>query len=850
MKALSGAGFRQLGRDAQVGGMSTIASESAGVGDDSRIAAASTKYGHFAPDGSEYVITNSRPPRPWCNIISNPNFGLAVSHTGSGFSWIGNSQLAVLTRWTQEFAHDSSGRFLYARDADSGAVWSLSPAPLWPKYEQFECRHGLGYTTFATHFGGVRAEWTLFAHETDAAECWRVELHNTSDRLRRIELTGFVEWNCGVLPSPRREFTKLFLDTELDPQRGAIFCRSHMWEAVHSPRWGHWNTPFPYVAAFASTEPVLSAQGDKSAFFGRFRGGEAPEALSQDLWKPLFGRHYDAVAALRNLIELRPGQKKVVGFVLAGGSSKVDVERVLEHVAGIGDGGDSEARLNATLEDAKRGWRERLASGRIETPEPTVNFLVNDWARYQAISGRIWGRAGYYQQSGAFGFRDQLQDSQVWLTTEPQRCREQIKLHAAHQFADGSVYHWWHPLTEQGHITKMTDDLLWLGFVAANYMRETGNLSILLDTAPFIDDAAPQPLVEHVWRAFQRVFQRTSPRGIPYLGGGDWNDGLNAVGLLEKGESFWLGHFLAGLLADWSEVFRRAAADPALGLLSAERAESRRRADEFSQRREKLVAAINEHGWDGQWYIRATLDDGRKLGSKANRVGRIFLNAQTWAVLSDVAPPDRAAQCMAAVREHLVSHAGALLLQPAFDEPMQEIGYITRYAPGLRENGGVYTHAATWAIAAACKMRDGELVGRLLTAINPALKDPDRYWAEPYVLPGNVDGPDSPLHGRAGWTWYTGSAAWLYQIVTQWVLGVRPTWDGLSVTPCLPPGWNSARLRRTFRGTAYDIRIERSDSLPAGSCTSLAVDGQPIAGNVLPTARDGRGVRQVSVLVR
>ncbi len=828
--------------------MSTIASDPANLADGSSNPAAG-KYGRFSPDGREYIITDPRTPRPWCNVISNPDFGLAVSHTGSGFCWIGNSQLAVLTRWTQEFTHDASGRFLYARDSDDGRVWSLAPAPLWPRYDAFECRHGLGYTTFATQFHGIRAEWTLFAHASEPAECWRVELHNTSDRLRRIELTGYVEWNCGVLPSPRREFSKLFLETSFDADRGAIFCRSHMWEAVHSTRWGHWNTPFPFIAALASNEPVLSAQGDKTAFFGRYQSSDAPAALGQDLWKPLFGRHYDSIAALRNLVEIRPGQKKTIGYVLAAGSSRSSVERTLLKVAGIGNGPAHESALDAALDEARRGWSERLAAGRIDTPEPTLNYVVNDWARYQAISGRLWGRAGYYQQSGAFGFRDQLQDSQVWLTSEPLRCRAQIQLHAAHQFVDGSVYHWWHPLTEQGHITRMTDDLLWLAFVCAAYLRETGDYSILLDPAPFVDDTTPQPLFEHVARAFDRVFQRTSPRGIPYIGAGDWNDGLNAVGLLEKGESFWLGHFLVGLLADWSEILPRAAGDDRLALSSEQRAALRDRAADYVTRRERLIADINEHGWDGHWYARATLDDGRRLGSKANRVGRIFLNAQTWAVLNDVAPPDRAAHCMAAVREHLVSPAGALLLQPAFDEPMQEIGYITRYAPGLRENGGVYTHAATWAIAAACKMRDSELVARLLTAINPALKDPDRYWAEPYVLPGNVDGPDSPLHGRAGWTWYTGSAAWLYQIVTAWVLGVRPTWNGLMISPCLPSGWNGARLRRSYRGVTYNISIERSEKLPAGTSVSLTLDGRPVSGDHLPPC-DGPAVREVRALVR
>ncbi len=331
------------------------------------------------------------------------------------------------------------------------------------------------------------------------------------------------------------------------------------------------------------------------------------------------------------------------------------------------------------------------------------------------------------------------------------------------------------------------------------------------------------------------MFRRTSPRGLPYIGAGDWNDGLSAVGLEERGESVWLAHFLAGLLADWAELSRRRGQPE--------------RAGEALARRAALIDAINTHGWDGGWYLRATCDDGTPLGSAANRVGRIYLNAQTWAVLNDVAPPERAAACMAAVRRHLVSEAGALLLSPAYDAPVPEIGYITRYAPGMRENGGVYTHAATWAIAAAAKVKDAELVGRLLAAMNPAIKDPERYWAEPYVLPGNVDGPDSPHHGRAGWTWYTGSAAWLHRVVTQWVLGVRPEWDGLRVDPCLPPGWQRARMTRPYRGATLAVEISRRRDSSGDGRTEVRLDGHDVAGTLITPGQLAGDRHAIAVVV-
>jgi cellobiose phosphorylase len=806
-------------------------------------------YGYFTPDGREFRITNPQTPRPWVNIISNPRVGLGVSQTGSGFTWIDNSQLAVITRWQQDLAHDCSGKFLYVRDAGSGDIWSLSPAPAWPQFGHYECQHGLGYTTFITEFAGIRAEWTLFVHATEPIELWRVLLENLTDQPRRLEVSAFLEWNCGVAPAPRREFNKLFIETQFDAQRGAILAANHMWEAP-SGEFGHWNTSFPYTSALACTEPVLSALGDKATFLGRTGDLQSPAALAEDLWQPHFGRHEDPIAALRTLIELRPRQSAPLGFALVMNESRARVERALDKNLSV-------EAIDRALQNVKASWRQRLATHRVQTPETSLNFLTNDWLRYQAISARIWGRTGYYQQSGAYGFRDQLQDAQVSLTSEPQRCRDQIHLHAAHQFADGSVYHWWHPLTEQGLRTRMTDDLLWLAFVTADYIKETGDLSILRDPTPFVDDPKPQPLIEHVLRALRRVFERTSPRGLPYIGAGDWNDGLSACGLQERGESIWLGHFLAGLLADWAEILNREQAEgtEARRHEGTEEAETERRSDgpeatlcatvpgaaashelaaEFAQRHEKLVRAINKHGWDGGWYLRATLDDGSKLGSAENRVGRIFLNAQTWAILSDVAPADRAARCMAAIREHLVTDAGPLLLAPAFDRPDERIGYITRYAPGLRENGGVYTHAATWAIAAACKMRDAELAGRLLGAINPALKDPERYWAEPYVLAGNVDGPDSPYFGRGGWTWYTGSAAWLHRVICEWVLGVRPDWDGLRIEPCLPPDWADARMTRPYRGCTYHIRIERAADLPEGVNAEVALNGRRLDNAVIP----------------
>lgn len=799
------------------------------------------RYGRFSADGRSYLIHDYRTPRPWVNIMSNPRFGLAVSQTGSGFCWIDNSQLAVLTRWQQEFTHDAFGRYLYIRDAESGATWSVAPAPTFPQYQQFECRHGLGFTTFLSGCDDILAEWTLYADADRAIEHWKVKLRNTRSRACRLQVTPYIEWNCGTTPSPRREFHKLFIDTEYVSSAAAVVARGLMWDVPNRDH-GHWNTTFPYVAAFGGTLPVQSAQGDKTEFFGRYGDVARPAALQAAEWRSLFGRHYDAVAALRSEITLKPGEEIQFSYALAVDNSRDATLALLKD-------GLREER-GAGLKRVGAMWDGLLNSHRFETPDASLNAVGNDWVRYQAISARIWGRAGYYQQSGAYGFRDQLQDSQVWLTIDPARTRAQIKLHAEHQFADGSVYHWWHPLSEQGHITKMTDDLLWLSFVTINYLRETHDFAILAQESPFLDDATARPLHEHIRRAFERVFSRTSARGLPFIGAGDWNDGLSACGLKERGESIWLAHFLAGLLRDWAEVCRRAssAAGDARALLEKSGFTAALAADTakaYGARHAKLVETINAHGWDGEWYWRATLDDGSKIGSAANRVGRIFLNAQTWAILNDIAPADRMRQCWAAAKQHLVREVGALLLSPAYDVPTETIGYITRYAPGLRENGGVYSHAATWAIAAAAKMRDSETVGALLNAMNPANKDPERYWAEPYVLPGNVDGPESPLYGRAGWTWYTGSAQWLHRVIAESVLGVRPTFDGLRIDPCLPPAWNGARVVRPWMGCRYEIEIVRGG---AAGAVSVELDGKPLPTAIVPMPKQAGAVHRVRVV--
>ncbi|MCX7707836.1 MAG: glycosyl transferase family 36, partial [Anaerolineae bacterium] len=486
------------------------------------------------------------------------------------------------------------------------------------------------------------------------------------------------------------------------------------------------------------------------------------------------------------------------------------------------------------LQAVHRFWSRFVDTERVETPDDALNFMTNYWSKYQAISCRLWGKSAFYQVSAGYGFRDQLQDSQVFLASEPEYAKRQLLLHAAQQFIEGDVLHWWFSIRGGGPRTNCSDDLLWLPFILDAYLKETGDYSILDEAVPYLNGPA-EPLYDHCKRAIERSFSRFSPRGIPLMGDHDWNDGLSAVGTLLKGESFWVAEFLYAILASFIPL-------------------ARRRGDErFARKcedvRASLREAMNRHGWDGAWYLQATTDEGLPLGSHENDEGKIFLMPNIWAVISGIADADRAQQAMASVTEHLLKDYGPLLNYPAFTRPRRDVGYVTRYAPGLRENGGVYTHAATWAVWAYTLIGRPDLAYEAYRRICPPNRSADieTYKAEPYVTAGNSDGPQSPYYGRGGWTWYTGSAQWLHRVATHWILGIRPQEDGLLVDPSIPAHWPGFKVTRRFRGATYVIEVENPQHVSRG-VASVIVDGRPRSSNLLPVFADG-GVHRIKVVL-
>jgi len=761
-----------------------------------------TKYGHFSPDGKEYIITTPRTPRPWINVISNGDYGITVSQTGSGYSWRTHAQLNRLTRWEQDLIRDEWGKYIYLRD-EKGNVWSAGWKPVCSEPDSYECRHGIGYTTIRSTYFGIETELLIFVPIDKPLELWSLTIRNRTRRTRTLDVFTYFEWGLGQAPDWHREFHKSFIETEYNADAHGLFATKRLWEMTTER--GHWNTNWPYVAFHSSSVRPSSYDGDKETFLGMYGTHRNPVSVEKGKLKKRTGNWLDPIGSLHIRMSLPPGAERTSCFTLGAADTKSQACDLIRKYR-------DKKEVNAALEGVHYHWENILGTLEVDTPDDAMNIMENTWLKYQAISGRMWGRTAYYQTGGAYGFRDQLQDSQLWLPIDAEQTKQQILLHARHQFSDGTVYHWWHPISEIGLHREISDTLLWLPFVVVSYLQETDDFSALRIHEPFVDDRSGASLYDHCVRAIDKALQRFSERGLPLIGAGDWNDGLSAVGLEMKGESVWLAHFLHRVLIDFAEV--------------AERSEDLERAGLYRERAARLKDTINAVAWDGEWYYRATKDSGEKLGSKANKEGRIYLNAQTWAVIAGVAERGRAEEVMDVVERQLESKAGPLLLYPAYKTPDSSIGYLTRYSPGVRENAGVYTHAATWAVIAEAMLGRGKEAFRIYSKLNPINrgKNPDEYSAEPYVTPGNIEGPESPFYGRGGWTWYTGSAAWLFRVGLEWILGIRATTDGLIIDPCIPSAWKGYKVKRRFRGAFYNVHVKNPEHLQCG-VKELWVDG-------------------------
>ncbi|MBI1867345.1 MAG: glycosyl transferase [Methylocystis sp.] len=771
--------------------------------------------GGFDKDGREYVTildADHTTPAPWINVIANPGFGFQAAAEGSGYTWAENSRENQLTPWSNDPVADPAGEAIYVRDEMTGDLWSATAQPMRDG-GTYIARHGHGYSRFEHRANGVSLELLQYAPLADPIKISRLTLKNLSGTSRRLSVTAYAEWVLGA----SRGASGPFIATEIDEATGAMLARNP------------WSIAFSGRVAFADLGGRQTAwTADRTEFLGRNGGPAAPAALiGKTALSGTTGAGLDPCAALQCVVEIGAGETiEVVSFIGQCGSAEEARALIARYRA---------TDLDAVLEEVTDHWETLLGTVQVKTPDRAMDIMLNGWLLYQTLACRIWARAAFYQASGAYGFRDQLQDGMALTLAKPDETRRHLLRTAARQFVEGDVQHWWLPHSGQGVRTRISDDRVWLAFATATYVACSDDAAVLDEIAPFLEgptlrpgehDAFFQPMVadesaslfEHCARGLDQCLELTGEHGLPLIGGGDWNDGMNRVGEDGAGESVWLGWLLVRTI----ELFLPLAKDR-----DAERARR------WRAHSDKVREALERDAWDGEWYRRATFDDGTWLGSKESEECRIDSIAQSWAVLSGAADPARAATAMASLEKHLIRKDDglALLFSPPFDKTPLDPGYIVGYPPGLRENGGQYSHAAMWTILAFAKLGAGEKAGELFALLNPinharAPEEVERYKVEPYVIAADVYSV-SPHAGRGGWTWYTGSAAWMYRAGVEGILGIRREGAFLVVDPCIPATWPGFEATVKVGSTHYDIRVETPSHRCRGVSRAL-LDGSPI----------------------
>ncbi len=789
--------------------------------------------GGFAAGGREYVIIvqeGAWTPAPWTNVIANAQFGFLASTDGTGTTWSINAQQNQLTPWSNDPVSNAPAEVVYLCDEDSGELWSATPLPIREPTSSYVVRHGFGYSRFEHASPGIASELLQFVPLDDSIKIAQLKIVNRSTRRRRLSVTHYVEWVLGN----QRSRSAPFIITETDPGSSALLARNP------------WSADFPGRVAFMDMGGrQQSSSGDRAELLGRYGSLAEPKALLTTNARgcALSGRvggGLDPCGALQAVLHLDPGEQVEVVLLLGQGSSDDAARALVEKYRG--------ADLDRVLKEVTDFWDRTLGAVQVKTPDRSLDVLVNGWLLYQTLACRLWARTAFYQSSGAWGYRDQLQDVMALAIARPEIAREHILRAASRQFTAGDVQHWWLPVTDQGIQTRVSDDRVWLPYVVAHYLEVTEDFALLEEPVAFLEGgplepgrqelfAAPKPtaakpvLYEHCALALDSSLSIGS-HGLPLFGTGDWNDGMNRVGAAGRGESVWLGWFLHAALMRFAPI-----------------AEQRGDADKAALWRKHAFAlqqAIEREAWDGDWYRRGYFDDGTALGSVSSDECRIDSVAQSWAVISGAAPREHALRAMAAVDAQLVSRSEGLvqLFTPAFDRTPHDPGYIKAYPPGLRENGGQYTHAAMWCTLAFALLGDGDRAGELFSLLSPVNHASTRaaihrYKVEPYVVCADVY--SAPTHiGRGGWTWYTGSAGWMYRTAAEGMLGIHVRGPVLRIDPCIPRTWPGFEITYKHGSSRYQIAVEN----PRGVCrgiTRAALDGRDIPASPceIPLTDDG-----------
>jgi cyclic beta-1,2-glucan synthetase len=774
--------------------------------------------GGFAAAGGEYVTILGEgqwTPAPWINVIANPSFGFQVSVEGGGYTWSINSQQNQISPWSNDPVSDRPSETFYVRDEDSGELWSPTALPIREESSPYVCRHGQGYSRFEHTSHGIALELLQYVPLEDPIKISRLKIHNQSRRSRSLSITAYVEWVLGA----SRAASAPFVATAIDPETGAMLARNY-WSAEYGSR-----------VAFADLAGRQVAwTGDRTELLGRNGTLEHPAALEGGAaLSNRVGAGLDPCGALQAQVKLAPDEATEIVFFLGESSTNAEVVALITRYR--------TADLDSVLRAVTGLWDDVLGTVQVRTPDRAMDILLNRWLLYQTLSCRMWARAACYQVSGAYGFRDQLQDVMALCVSKPEVTREHLLRAAARQFVEGDVQHWWHPPSGQGVRTRISDDKIWLAYAVAHYVEVTGDNAVLDEMVPFLEgpvlhaeqlESYFQPTVseehatlfEHCARALDHSLMVGS-HGLPLIGTGDWNDGLNLVGAGGKGESIWLGWFLIATLSAFANL--------------AESRGERARAAAWREHATALAESLEREGWDGEWYLRAFFDDGTPLGSASSGECTIDSIAQSWAVISGAANQARAATAMAALNERLVRRDDRLhlLLTPPFNQTAHDPGYIKGYPPGIRENGGQYTHGAIWSVIAFAMLGDGDKAGELFSLLNPinhagTRAAIHRYKVEPYVACGDVYA--EPAHvGRGGWTWYTGSAGWMYRAGLEWILGFRLRGATLLIDPSIPKAWRDFEIVFRYHSARYDIVVENPHGVSRG-VTCVELDGEALPG--------------------
>ena len=790
-------------------------------------------FGGFTEDGREYLISVARDkptPAPWCNVLANPDFGCLVSESSLGYTWSENSGENRLTPWRNDPVFDTPSESIYLRDEETGEVWSPTPLPAGLDVETI-VRHGVGYTRYLKESHDFEQELTVFVPPDAPVKIARLRLKNRLPRRRRVTATYYAEWVLGSNPGEQRAYVV----SEFNRQHACLLATCS------------WNATFGGRVAFLASElRVHGFTADRAEFLGRRGDYARPEALERWGLAENTDAGVDPCAALQVHLDLAPGEEIETHFVLGQAADCAEALRLSEHFR-------SSASVDAAWNAMTDFWDALTGIVRVETPEPSMDLMLNRWLMYQTVSSRLFGRTGFYQSSGAFGFRDQLQDVLALLHAAPERARAHILESAAHQFEEGDVLHWWHPPSGNGVRTRCSDDLVWLPYVTAEYVAATGDLSIVSEPVPFLNaeplrhdeqdryaefgTSSTGSLLDHCRRALERGLTR-GRHGLPLMGGGDWNDGMNRVGAEGRGESIWLGWFLYATLSRFASVCDRLA--------------KQEEAEKWRDSAESLRESLEAHGWDGGWYLRAFHDDGSRLGAATNHECRIDSIAQSWAVLSGAADTERASLAVRAADDELVREEErlVLLLWPPFASTAHDPGYIRAYPRGVRENGGQYSHAATWLGWAYTALGEGNRAERIFRLLNPILHartndDAARYRVEPYVLAADVYSC-APWVGRGGWSWYTGAAGWLYRLGVEAILGLRKQDGQLHIDPCIPSAWPGFEAWVKWGTQEIHVVVDNPDAVSAG-VSEATLDGAPLDSDRIPLDPSAVGTREVYV---